>query len=140
MKPLIFLDVDGVLNSHVSNYELHQPYIVNLRTLVVATDAQIILSSSWQNFVKKENNEIVSKSKAGKLLIDALAKENLKIFDKVLDDEVSPAGKRHQEILSYLRKNFSYEIGYPNFVILDDAQGFNTTKLTEALYILKSLI
>ena len=89
--------------------------------------------------------------------------------DKVVDDDILPSNKRHKEILNYLRKRFNYEINYPNFVILDDddfgfnseltlkghhvktfageynfipddAQGFNTTKLTEALYIMKSLI
>lgn len=178
MQPLIFLDIDGVLNSHHSDYELYQPYIKNLKTLVDATDAQIILSSSWQMFVKKENNEIVPKNKNtyGHALVDALAKENLKIFDKVVDDDILPSNKRHKEILNYLKKRFNYEINYPNFVILDDedygfnseltlvnpydvlkghhvktfageynfipddAQGFNTTKLTEALYIMKSLI
>lgn len=171
MQPLIFLDIDGVLNSDHSDYELYQPYIKNLKTLVDATDAQIILSSSWQMFVKKENNEIVPKNKNthGHALVDALAKENLKIFDKVVDDDILPSNKRHKEILNYLRKRFNYEINYPNFVILDDddfgfnseltlkghhvktfageynfipddAQGFNTTKLTEALYIMKSLI
>ena len=165
MQPLIFLDIDGVLNSHHSNYELYQPYIKNLKTLVDATDAQIILSSSWQMFVKKENNEIVPKNKNthGHTLVDALAKENLKIFDKVVDDDVLPSNKRHKEILNYLRKRFNYEINYPNFVILDDddfgfnneltlkrhhvktfageynfipndAQGFNTTKLTVTLH------
>ena len=111
MQPLIFLDIDGVLNSHHSDYELYQPYIKNLKTLVDATDAQIILSSSWQMFVKKENNEIVPKNKNthGHALVDALAKENLKIFDKVVDDDILPSNKRHKEILNYLRKRFNYE-------------------------------
>ena len=102
MQPLIFLDIDGVLNSNHSNYELYQPYIKNLKTLVDATDAQIILSSSWQMFVKKENNEIVPKYKNthGHALVDALAKENLKIFDKVVDDDILPSNKRHKEILN----------------------------------------
>lgn len=72
------------------------------------------------NVCQKENNEIIPKNKNthGKTLINALAKENLKIFDKIVDDDIlQKSNKRHKEVLNYLRKRFNYEINYPNFVI-----------------------
>ena len=51
MKKVIFLDVDGVLNSTKTLYEdssLEDNLILNLKELVNKTDAKIILSSSWR--------------------------------------------------------------------------------------------
>ena len=51
MKKVIFLDVDGVLNSSRTLYEdisLEDDLISNLKELVDKTDAKIILSSSWR--------------------------------------------------------------------------------------------
>ena len=51
MKKVIFLDVDGVLNSNRTLYEeisLEDDLILNLKELVDKTDAKIILSSSWR--------------------------------------------------------------------------------------------
>ena len=51
MKKVIFLDVDGVLNSNRTLYEdisLEDDLISNLKELVDKTGAKIILSSSWR--------------------------------------------------------------------------------------------
>ena len=51
MKKVIFLDVDGVLNSAKTLYEdssLEDNLILNLKELVNKTEAKIILSSSWR--------------------------------------------------------------------------------------------
>ena len=51
MKKVIFLDVDGVLNSSRTLYEdisLEDDLISNLKELVDKTGAKIILSSSWR--------------------------------------------------------------------------------------------
>ena len=51
MKKVIFLDVDGVLNSDSTLYEdisLEDDLILNLKELVNKTGAKIILSSSWR--------------------------------------------------------------------------------------------
>ena len=51
MKKVIFLDVDGVLNSNRTLYEdisLEDDLILNLKELVDKTGAKIILSSSWR--------------------------------------------------------------------------------------------
>ena len=49
---VIFLDIDGVLNSDRTLYEyisLEDDLILNLKKLVDKTGAKIILSSSWRN-------------------------------------------------------------------------------------------
>lgn len=51
MKKVIFLDVDGVLNSDRTLYEdisLEDDLILNLKEIVNKTGAKIILSSSWR--------------------------------------------------------------------------------------------
>ena len=51
MKKVIFLDIDGVLNSNRTLYEdisLEDDLISNLKELVDKTGAKIILSSSWR--------------------------------------------------------------------------------------------
>ena len=51
MKKVIFLDIDGVLNSNMTLYEdisLEDDLILNLKELVNKTGAKIILSSSWR--------------------------------------------------------------------------------------------
>ena len=51
MKKVIFLDVDGVLNSDRTLYEdisLEDNLILNLKEIVNKTKAKIILSSSWR--------------------------------------------------------------------------------------------
>ena len=48
---VIFLDVDGVLNSTaslMSDDSLEEALLLNLKTLVEKTDAKIVLSSSWR--------------------------------------------------------------------------------------------
>ena len=51
MKKVIFLDIDGILNSSRTLYEdisLEDDLILNLKELVNKTGAKIILSSSWR--------------------------------------------------------------------------------------------
>lgn len=51
MKKVIFLDIDGVLNSDRTLYEsisLEDDLILNLKALIDKTGAKIILSSSWR--------------------------------------------------------------------------------------------
>ena len=49
MKPIVFLDVDGVLNT-VDSHDFNRECIENLNMLIAATDAEIVVSSSWRIF------------------------------------------------------------------------------------------
>ena len=51
--PLIFLDVDGVLNSHDFNHAaksntLHRDKVDRLNRVIASTGARLVLSSAWR--------------------------------------------------------------------------------------------
>ena len=77
MKKVIFLDVDGILNSSRTLYEdisLEDDLILNLKEIVNKTKAKIILSSSW-----RLSTEAVA------MLIDKLDKFGLAISGMTYD-------------------------------------------------------
>ena len=49
---IIFLDIDGVLNTTKHNKQIHleTPYLKRLKTIVEATDALIVLTTFWRHF------------------------------------------------------------------------------------------
>lgn len=50
LMKVIFLDIDGVLNSKGTS-TLDDTYISRLKEIVKATDAKIVLSSSWKDVI-----------------------------------------------------------------------------------------
>ena len=77
MKKVIFLDVDGVLNSSRTLHEdisLEDDLILNLKEIVDKTEAKIILSSSW-----RLSTEAIAK------LMDTLDKFGLAISGMICD-------------------------------------------------------
>ena len=53
MRNIIFLDVDGVLNSNNmcwNGIDVGEEFLVRLKTLVEQTKAEIVLSSTWRLF------------------------------------------------------------------------------------------
>lgn len=166
---VVFLDVDGVLNC-AATYPQHNyidpQFVENLAELVHRHDAKIVLSSSWRTFFTRNDagnlidRKLHQYGKTGlaTVLIDALAKENLEIYDLVADIEFAHS-KRGKEIKEWLNNH-----SVNHFVILDDdnfdfeneglspyhvrthagqyswipeeAQGFNKTKLMDAYIIM----
>lgn len=58
MNPLIFLDIDGVLNDHIWDEEIqcgqiHKDKVARLNTILRETDARIVLSSAWRYIVHR---------------------------------------------------------------------------------------
>jgi len=121
---LIFLDVDGVLNStrklievynithkphSGSNYPFDEECLKNLQLIVLETNSKIVISSTWRKH--KKNIQV---------LFNELKKYNLDKevigFTKVID------GNLENEILEYLS---NIEIDY-NFIILEDSLNFST--------------
>jgi hypothetical protein len=55
LTPLLFLDVDGVLNSHDANEyhfnTIHRDKIERLNRIVKATGAEIVISSAWRYMI-----------------------------------------------------------------------------------------
>lgn len=116
---VIFLDVDGVLNSsehrrrmlRQGDYSiLLEPHHLDLlRELVNASGASLVLISSWRKYWTKEG----SIDSAGKRLEEALHQVGLSIYDKtpVLRD-----GTRSQEIEQWMKCHTYID----EYVILDD--------------------
>jgi hypothetical protein len=128
---VIFLDVDGVLNSipgksfYKNELNDHQYYIEKtkvklLSKIVKKTGAAIVLHSGWRFFFDDELNPVCEESRN---LIDILKKYGLEIYDKTPDlttDEIRESKKfslvKAQEILLWLQRHKGLE----SFIVLDD--------------------
>ena len=108
---VIFLDFDGVLNSESCNngVTLLPSKLELLRQLVEATDAQIVLSTSWREHWSKDHRQCDSTGATIDLIFCA---HGLQIFDKT---PALPEG-REAEIKAWLEQHPEIE----NFVVLDD--------------------
>lgn len=148
MKTVIFLGIDGVLNSESteSDTDLDARYIANLKKLVDITKADIVLSSSWLNFFEVDGDYFYPVSRRGYWLVDTLDEVGIEIKDllhKPYDYDCS----RGDYIAEYLDTH-----DYDYFLILDDESpvhdylvdnwiatnysvngGFNDKKLDEAV-------
>ena len=117
---VIFLDVDGVLNSSSDGYSIKlrtDSHLILLKYIVENTGARIVLSSSWR----------IGITKASKNLLKRLGEYGLKIMDST---PVLPSSScRGDEIRQWL--NYSNYV-IERFVILDDEDDmaeFTTTNL-----------
>ena len=114
----IFLDIDGVLNyakctakSPTGCIGIDLNKVKLLKEIVEATNAKIILTSTW----KTEwciTNHIEDLSKDAQYLIKQLSQYRLGILDKTAECAWS---RRGQGILDYLKNSYC-----ESFVILDD--------------------
>lgn len=105
---VIFLDVDGVLNSVRDGYSLqleNDYHFEMLKKIVDATEANIVLSSSWR--IGFSMHRLPERN-----LVERLEKYGMQIMD------FTPcmAGTRGDEIREWLSNNEPVE----SFVILDD--------------------
>lgn len=85
---IIFLDIDGVLNSlpyfeslkdTETNSEIDESKLPLLKRIVEENNAQIVLSSTWKELDNKDNPDCYA---MWKYLIDSLAKYGMKIISK----------------------------------------------------------
>ena len=119
---IIFLDIDGVLNSmpyfesikdkekdgkytEISDYHLRK-----LAQIYHTCNAQIVLASTWKELDDQSNKSAYDMYQ---YLIRSLEKYDMKIFDKTPDCNVD----RPLEIATWLKSPYAESI---NFVILDD--------------------
>lgn len=117
---VVFLDVDGVLNSedyymeHQENIALQQideACVERLKRIVDATDATIVLSSSWRGGWDKNPQNIDPYCMQ---LVNALAKYGMSISDKTSYLET---WDRSREVQLWLK---SQKEKVDSFLILDD--------------------
>lgn len=121
---VIFLDVDGVLNSSETRAKIDGLKGVSkqnlriLRHIVARTQAKIVLTSAWNiNFDEK----LVPTTKAGMYLYRRLWENNLWIYDKVNDY----GGNREQAVAEYVKKHNNLT----DWVIIDDTHYGDYEKL-----------
>ena len=114
---VIFLDIDGVLNSSAYDRQrsrddgnIDRTRLLLVRTLVEKTGAKIVLSSSWREHWNKNPDEC---DEIGKELISDFSSAGLEIYDKT--PKVGYL-ERSEEIRMWLSDN----PGIEGFVIFDD--------------------
>ena len=123
---VIFLDIDGVLNTSetfierrknyertgVFNLEIDEFRLEYLKRIIDITGAKIVLSSTWRHFFKKENDKVLPTILKGKKLYDMLMRYGIEIYDKI----PTTMGSREEQIQSWLLNRDDIN----NFVIIDD--------------------
>ena len=119
---IIFLDCDGVLNDMNTTHRIRgvvgfdRRKIQKLKEIINATDAKIVLSSTWKlDWERPENKD--RQTIYGDYLEEQLARERLVIFDKTEDQ----GENRGEGILNWLN---NYCEKHPNdsvkYIIIDD--------------------
>lgn len=109
---IIFLDIDGVLNSYAyykeTGNDLNLKSVDILSQIYYKFNCKIVLSSTWRE-LKDISEE--SAQKMWKHLVDTLSKYNMEIYD------ITPIIKNNRplEIATWLQNN-----SCSNFLILDD--------------------
>ena len=113
---VIFLDIDGVLNSH--NYVaasggrgviIDPTRMILLKQIVDATGAEIVLSTSWREHWEKDESLC---DESGRQINRIFEKYGLKILDKTPKLRIG----REIEIEEWMKE----QKGIENFVVLDD--------------------
>lgn len=124
---VVFLDVDGVLNTEETFERNYQEYLTTkvkkepideirvryLKEIIDKTGAKIVLSSSWRRHCEFEGRKIISKESHMAYLIQLLEKYDLYLYDITGYDR---DGNRGNEIKEWLEQNM-----VESFVVLDDS-------------------
>ena len=117
---VIFLDIDGVVNSIYSRSRcqgyigIDDDKVILLKQIVDATDARIVLSSTWRLGYNKAGHHL---EKMGDYLKKKLAKQGLFVYD-VTPDFGRRGWLRGEEILDWLVKHPDVD----KYLILDDEE------------------
>lgn len=149
---IIFLDIDGVLNTKsfrespdidyyndfISDHNMHF-----LKHIVMATDAKIVLSSTWRTYYSRGKMQF---DKSGEYINRIFEKYGLEIFDKTpemnnnRDAEITAYLEDNGQVKSYViidDFNFKWsDCNREHLVKTDDENGLNEEKVKEAIQIL----
>ena len=113
---ILFLDIDGVLNSWRYDQErislqdnIDETRLPLLSRIVSSTNAKIVLTSSWRKHWERDSRKADS---IGQHLNQLFGEYGLAIFDKTLE---SSDNNRTDEIRNWLANN-----SVEQFVIIDD--------------------
>lgn len=114
---VIFLDIDGVLKDDYYNAEFQDECFERLKKIVDATDAIIILTSSWRiNYWKFVENDYQTNNEKILDLYNHFEKYGLKVSGRTDYTERSGPASRPYEIRKWLADKEDVE----NFCIIDD--------------------
>ena len=120
---LIFLDIDGVLNSS-STKEKCGPYrgiedskVSFLKELVDKTNAKIVLISSWKEWWFKKEEHKNRQDDLANYLDECLNKFGLFVWNKINDDFALGRGDAIVQFINFLKQE---GIKVNNYVIFDD--------------------
>lgn len=132
---VIFLDVDGVLNTPSSESRcgeyigIDDEKVERLKKIVEKTNAGIVLVSTWKKFWRGEEKLKPLQDYLATYLDEKMAKQGLKAVDKTKDRSDGQYLSRGEGILEYVYRN-----NVDNFVILDDCQfDYDGCDLTDKL-------
>ena len=123
---VIFLDIDGVLNTQQTFMKIYEEWkktgerrteidlerVGFLKEIVAATDAKIVLSSSWRSALKIVDGKMESSRPKMIDLIKIFTEYDLTIYDVTPNDNKR---WRENEIKAWLEEN-----DVESFIILDD--------------------
>ena len=113
---IIFLDIDGVLNCMGSKSRcqgfigIDNDKVKRLKQIVDATDAKIVLTSTWKLSWNK-NSDLNNYS--GNYLNRKLKRQNLFIMDKTIDNGMN----RGTGIINFINK---FHTKIENWIVIDD--------------------
>ena len=120
---VIFLDVDGVLNTPSSESRcgeyigIDDEKVEKLKKIVEKTKTEIVLISTWKKYWRKEEKLKPLQDYSANYLDEKLAKQGLKAIDKTKDKANGLYLSRGESILEYVYRN-----NVENYIILDDCQ------------------
>lgn len=120
MTKLVFLDIDGVLDTYKSRYQLDPELMGHLGILLERTGAGIVVSSSWRaqdiaetiDFMTDPDNPSVGEHPFP--YTDKIVGVTPVLYS-VKDGDIDRPATRGEEIAAYLKAN-----PCDNYVILDD--------------------
>lgn len=115
---IIFLDVDGVLNTRMTTdycgqfIGIEDAKLLQLKKIIDETGAKVVLSSTWRLGYNKDGKQL---DKCSQYLKDKFDKAGIEIYDVTPDIGHS---LRHIEIKQWLTEHEDIE----SYVILDDEE------------------
>lgn len=118
MKKIVFLDIDGVLNGHgdLHAYSINPRCVEQLNYILMCTEANLVLSSSWRYLV-------ISEAMTVRGFEVLLRSHGVNACSKLLgitrpDKEGDEFDERDRQILDWLKENRGEDL--VSYVALDD--------------------
>ena len=125
-RKIIFLDIDGVLNSNDFREELKKEYNIDadkvkmLASIVEKTNAEIVLHSAWRFWFDEELNPT---EKSSEVLVAELNSYNLRITGVTPDlstEEIRKTKKYSKVKAAEIRRFLSSNLDVCSWIVIDD--------------------